>query len=177
MSIALVALSLCVATFLYSQYRSLKSVDQPELPPWLVPRKVGKERNTGGSVRDASMYTQSVRRGATVNGHYASGRTMKETVHTTGFTNGVVEVFSIGSICTRICAAVVETIAPLTYDGGNAQTEGQIWYDGNVGGVGQMVIDGGGAFSTFLNDMFVYITALDGGGANTDHTITADGNE
>lgn len=173
MSIALVALSLCVATFLYSQYRTLKSVDQPELPPWLVPRKVGKERNTGGSVRDASMYTQSVRRVATVNGHYASGRTMKETVHTTGFTNGVVEVFSIGSICTRICAAVV---APIVYDAGDSKTEGQIWYDGNLGGVGQMVIDGGGAFSTFLKDMFVYITALDGGGANSENTNVTDGN-
>lgn len=120
-----------------------KTTPVPSLPSLLVPLQVGKQRDIGGGNRDASMFTQSRRRIATVNGHYASGRTMKESTHTTGFSTGVVEVFSIGSICTRICASVVETCS-LILDGGFADTEVCVELDGGDAGTDVAnYVDGG----------------------------------
>jgi hypothetical protein len=132
---------LFLGLFLYSSYTGVKSIDQPELPPWLVALPMGKERNLGGSSRDASMFTQSTRRTAIVNGHYADlGRFMRESTHTTGFTNGVVEIFSIGSICQRI----VKTMCPDILEGGTPETETiNVLEGGDVYTEARLVWDGG----------------------------------
>lgn len=133
---------LFLGLFLYSNYTSVKSLDQPELPPWLIASPTGKERNLGGSSRDASMYTQSQRRIAIVNGHYADlGRFMRETTHTTGFTNGVVEIFSMGSICQRVFGPIV---CADILDGGSPETESsRVLEGGDVGTEAIQVWDGG----------------------------------
>jgi hypothetical protein len=114
-------MALFLLSFFYSAWRAPKDPDRPELPPWLIATPTGKERNLGGSSRDASMFTQSTRRTAVVNGYWANpDRVLRETPHTSGFTNGALEVFSIGSICTRICAVVG---CPNIFDGGTPATE------------------------------------------------------
>jgi len=89
-------------TFLfYTSYQQSKLgvIDQiPNVPGFLVPISTGKERSTGSGNRDASMFTQSERRKTTVNGHLASGRVMKESTYTTGFTTGAVEVTVLSNI-------------------------------------------------------------------------------
>jgi hypothetical protein len=131
-------------TFLfYTSYQQSKRpvLDQiPNVPGFLVPVSTGKERTTGSGNRDASMYTQYVRRKATVDGHWASGRTMRETTHTTGFTTGVVEVFELSDVCVRVCKQVAGICATIL-DGGDAMAEYCPIYDGN----GDVIIDGGNA--------------------------------
>ena len=131
--------------FLYSAYASPKDPDRPELPPWLIGIPMGKERNLGGSSRDASMFTQSTRRTAVVNGHWANPtRVLRETPHTSGFTNGALEIFSIGSICTRICNAV----CPNIFDGGTPATDScEILEGGAPATEAAVVWDGGNANS------------------------------
>jgi hypothetical protein len=89
-------------TFLvYTSYQQSKLgvLDQvPDVPGFLVPVSTGKERSIGGGNHDASMFIQSQRRKATVNGHWSSGRVMKESTHTMGFTTGVVEVTVLSNI-------------------------------------------------------------------------------
>jgi len=131
-------------TFLfYTSYKhsQLPVLDQvPNVPGFLVPISTGKERTTGSGNRDASMYTQYIRRKVTVDGHWASGRVMRETTHTTGFTTGVVEVFAMSNICVRVCKQVAEVCATIL-DGGDAMAEYCQIYDGN----GDEIIDGGNA--------------------------------
>jgi len=81
----------------YLESKRVKIEDQRNIPGFLVPMQVGKDRNLGGSNRDTTMYTQDLRRHAARDGFLASGTVMKETTFTTGFTTGVVEVFSISS--------------------------------------------------------------------------------
>jgi hypothetical protein len=93
--------TLFVAFLCYTSYQqSLKHPYEQiiDVPKFLVPVPTGKERNLGGGNRDASMYTQSLRRKATSNGYYGSGQVMKETTHTTGFSTGAPEVFSMTNI-------------------------------------------------------------------------------
>jgi hypothetical protein len=93
--------TLFLTFLLYTSYQHsrLPVLDQiPNVPGFLVPISTGKERVTSGGNRDASVFTQHIRRKATVNGYWPSGRVMKETTHTTGFTTGVVEVFGISDI-------------------------------------------------------------------------------
>jgi len=123
-------------TFLFYtsyQHSKLPVLDQvPDVPGFLVPISTGKERVTSNGNRDASMYTQYVRRKSTIDGFLASGRVMKETTHTTGFTTGVVEVYSLTGIsvgvfkkAAAVCSAILE--------GGDAMAEYcQVW-DGNDG--------------------------------------------
>ena len=131
-------------TFLfYTSYKQsqLPVLDQvPNVPGFLVPISTGKERSIGSGNRDASMYTQYIRRKATVDGHWASGRTMKETTHTTGFTTGVVEVYDMSNVCVRVCKQAAEICATIL-DGGDALAEYCPIYDGN----GDEIIDGGNA--------------------------------
>jgi len=131
-------------TFLfYTSYQHSKRpvLDQiPNVPGFLVPVSTGKERTTGSGNRDASMYTQSLRRRATVDGFFASGRVMKETTHTTGFTTGVVEVYVLSDIRVRAAQKVAAVCAAIL-DGGDAMAEYCQIYDGNGG----VVIDGGNA--------------------------------
>jgi hypothetical protein len=131
-------------TFLfYTSYQHSKlPVDQvPDIPGFLVSTSTGKDRITSNGNRDASMYTQYVRRKSTIDGFLASGRVMKETTHTTGFTTGVVEVYSLTGISVGVfkkAAAVCSAIL----DGGDAMAEYcQVW-DGNTG---TDSIDGGNA--------------------------------
>jgi hypothetical protein len=123
-------------TFLFYtsyQHSKLPVLDQvPNVPGFLVSVSTGKERVTSNGNRDASMYTQYVRRKSTIDGFLASGRVMKETTHTTGFTTGVVEVYSLTGISVGVfkkAAAVCSAIL----DGGDAMAEYcQVW-DGNDG--------------------------------------------
>ena len=112
----------------------------PQIHTFPPPLSVGKERSFS-SGRDASMYTQQVRRQVVVNTHYASPNLiLRESNHTSGFTNGVLEIYSITSICQRVCAAVVDAVCNPVLDGGNADTENCQVLDGNGGTV---MLDGG----------------------------------
>ena len=115
----------------------------PQIHTFPPPLAVGKERSFS-SGRDASMYTQQVRRQAIVNAHYGSPNLiLRESNHTSGFTNGVLEIYSITSICQRVCAAAVEVVVAVcnpVLDGGNADTENCEVLDGNGGSV---VLDAG----------------------------------
>jgi hypothetical protein len=83
---------------LMAESRKTKVEEQRDIPGFLVPMQVGKDRNLGGSARDTTMYTQNLRRQVTVNGFWAGGQPMKETTHTTGFATGAVDVFSISDV-------------------------------------------------------------------------------
>lgn len=112
----------------------------PEIRTFPPPISTGKERSFS-SGRDASMYTQQVRRQAIVNAHYGSPNlVLRESNHTSGFTNGVLEIYSITGICQRVCAAVVEAVCSPVLDGGNVDTENCEVLDGNGGAV---VLDAG----------------------------------
>jgi hypothetical protein len=130
-------------TFLfYTSYQHSKlPVDQvPDVPGFLVPISTGKDRITSNGNRDASMYTQYVRRKSTIDGFLASGRVMKETTHTTGFTTGVVEVYSLTGISVGVFKKAAAVCAAIL-DGGDAMAEYcQVW-DGN----GEDPADGGDA--------------------------------
>lgn len=134
-------------TFLfYTSYQQSKrpTLDQiPNVPGFLVPISTGKERVTSSGNRDASMYTQHVRRKATVDGFWASGGVMRETTHTTGFTTGVVEVYELSDTCIRVCKKAAAVCAAIL-DGGDAMAEYCQVYDDD-GGAGDLVIDGGNA--------------------------------
>jgi hypothetical protein len=108
----------------------------PEVHVMPVPIATGKERSFS-SGRDASMFTQQVRRQAIVNAHYGSpGYVLREGTHTSGFTNGVLEL-SLSGVCNKICAAVV--CNPLL-DGGKSTDQFCAVLDGNGGNV---VLDAG----------------------------------
>ena len=112
----------------------------PQVHTFPPPISTGKERSFS-SGRDASMFTQQVRRQAIVNGHFGSPKlVLRESNHTSGFTNGVLEIYSITGICQRVCAAVVEAVCSPVLDGGNAATENCQVLDGNGGTV---VLDAG----------------------------------
>ena len=133
-------------TFLFYtsyQHSKLPVIDQvPDVPGFLVPISTGKERVTSSGNRDASMYTQYVRRKSTVDGFWASGRAMKETTHTTGFTTGVVEVYNLSDVCVRVCQKAAAVCAAVL-DGGDAMAEYcQVWDGDDENG---LVADGGNA--------------------------------
>ena len=131
---------------LYTSYQQSKLgvLDQiPDVPGFLVPISTGKERSIGSGNRDASMFTQSVRRKATVDGYWASGRVMKESTHTMGFTTGVVEVTVLSDVCIRNCKKAAAVCAAIL-DGGDAMAEYCAVLDGN-GGVDEITYDGGNA--------------------------------
>ena len=91
----------------------------PEIHRFPPPISTGKERSFS-SGRDASMFTQQVRRQAVVNGFYGSPNlVLRESNHTSGFTNGVVEIYSITGICNRILRSVMSNV----YDGGTSADE------------------------------------------------------
>jgi hypothetical protein len=139
--INLIASALMALLMMNLVYQShLNAPLAPNVRSFPPPLSVGKERSFS-SGRDASMFTQQVRRQAVVNAHYASPNLiLRESNHTTGFTNGVLEIYSITSICQRVCAAVVEAVCNPVLDGGNADTENCQVLDGNGGSV---VLDGG----------------------------------
>jgi hypothetical protein len=179
-------------TFLFYtsyQHSKLPVLDQvPNVPGFLVPVSTGKERVTSSGNRDASMHTQFVRRKATVDGFWASGRVMKETTHTTGFTTGVVEVYALSDVCVRICKQVEEVCVSIldggsarseycaAYDGGNAQTnytnslDGGTAYTNTCAAVCAAVLDGGDAMAAYCHTYDGNLGSgvdLDGGNADT----------
>ena len=107
----------------------------PEIHRFPPPISTGKERSFSYG-RDASMFTQQVRRQAIVNAHYGSPNlVLRESNHTSGFTNGVVEIYSLSAVCNRICAAVVSAVCDPVLDGGDSTTENCQVLDGNGGTV------------------------------------------
>jgi hypothetical protein len=125
----------------------LNAPQAPEVHVMTPPLAMGKERSFS-SGRDASMFTQQVRRQAVVNGHYGSPNlVLRESNHTSGFTNGVLEIYSITGICQRVCAALeaVVVVCSPVLDGGNAATDNCQILDGNGGGSGGVVLDAGNA--------------------------------
>ena len=166
-------------TFLaYTSYQQAKlpELDQvPNVPGFLVPISTGKERVTSSGNRDASMYTQSVRRKATVNGFWASGRVMKETTHTTGFTTGVVEVYELSDVCVRVCKQV-EVVCASILDGGHARSDYCAAYDGgNAQSAYSTSLDGGNAYTNTC--AAVCAAVLDGGDAMAAYCHVYDGNQ
>jgi len=114
----------------------LNAPQPPEIHRFPPPLAVGKERSFS-SGRDASMFTQQIRRQAIVNGYYGSPNLiLRESNHTSGFTNGSLEVFSITSICQRVCAAV--GVCNPVLDAGTSTTESCNVLDGGT------VVDNGG---------------------------------
>jgi hypothetical protein len=117
----------------------------PEVHFIAPPISVGKQRSFSSGT-DASMFTQQVRRRAVVNGHFGSpGLILRESNHTSGFTNGVVELYSLTGVCQKVCAAVAAVCNPLL-DGGVSTSEFCTTLDGgNSVGTGTIVVDGGNA--------------------------------
>jgi hypothetical protein len=110
----------------------------PQIHTFPPPLSVGKERSFS-SGRDASMYTQQVRRQAVVNGFYGSPNlVLRESNHTSGFTNGVLEIYSLSGLCQRVCAAAVAVCNPVL-DGGVSTDEFCDVLDGD----GNVVLDAG----------------------------------
>jgi hypothetical protein len=110
----------------------------PQIHTFPPPLSVGKERSFS-SGRDASMYTQQVRRQAVVNGFYGSTNlVLRESNHTSGFTNGVLEIYSLSGLCQRVCAAAVAVCNPVL-DGGVSTDEFCDVLDGD----GNVVLDAG----------------------------------
>jgi hypothetical protein len=165
-------------TFLFYtsyQHSKLPALDQvPDVPGFLVPISTGKERVTSGGNRDASMYTQRVRRKATVDGFWASGRVMKETTHTKGFTTGVVEVYELSDVCVRVCKKVEEVCASIL-DGGNSRSEYCAAYTGgDATSEYQNSLDGGDAGTNVCANA-VCAAILEGGDAMAAYCNTYDG--
>ena len=99
---------------------SAHAPESPELRVMAPPISVGKQRSFS-SGRDASMYTQQVRRRAIVNAHFGSpDLVLRESNHTSGFTNGVIEIYSITGICQRLFKSIVVSNI---YDGGTESSE------------------------------------------------------
>jgi hypothetical protein len=136
LSINFIASALMALVMMNLVYQAqLNSPLPPEIHRFPPPLAVGKERSFS-SGRDASMFTQQVRRQAIVNGHFGSPNLiLRESNHTSGFTNGVVEIYSITSICQRVCAAAVEAICKPILDAGTSTDEFCEVLDGNDGTV------------------------------------------
>lgn len=139
--INLIASALMALVMLNLAYQAhLNAPLPPAVHRFPPPISTGKERSFS-SGRDASMFTQQVRRQAIVNGHFGSPNLiLRESNHTSGFTNGVVEIYSITSICQRVCAAAVEAICSPVLDAGTSADEFCEVLDGNGGDV---VLDAG----------------------------------
>jgi len=155
-----------ITFLLYNAYQTSKKPEIQTLPGFLVPKQVGKQRNTGGSNRDASMFTEATRRRAVIYAKIGSPKhVMRESTHTVGFTTGVVDL-SLTGICERICEKIIQNVqqvCEIIYDGNG--TGDPIIYDGN-GGVGSQVLDGG--YSAINIDMCnPFYSAATGGNANS----------
>lgn len=131
-------LALIMANLFISASANAPLVSEVHLFP--PPLSVGKQRSFS-SGRDASMFTQQVRRQAVVNAHYGSPNlVLRESNHTSGFTNGVLEIYSLSGVCQRICAAAVAACSPIL-DAGTSTDEFCDVLDG--GGAGDVVLDAG----------------------------------
>jgi hypothetical protein len=126
------------------------------------------------------MFTQTSRRKAVASGRYGNPNyVLRESNHTSGFTNGVVELFALTGLCEVPCKQPVAPVCTIydglysgdeetnildggtsadTYDGGSAtQTNTNI-----LNGDGTFVMDGGSAYAALLQYLL-----LSGGNAQT----------
>jgi len=177
---ALVAATLFFGGTTKPNYESI-----PELPGLLVPQSTGKERQIVSMTKDASMYTERMRRSAimavhscqmdntciysetcngtvkTCSGGSVSNK-IRETRTSIGFTNGAVEAYMLTSICnTKPISHVVPPPPPVTeiYDGGFP-------YDDFPN-----IVDGGiPSMDTTLNTLY-----YDGGGPSSNYVTVFDG--
>lgn len=158
--------TLFISFLLYNAYKtSLKPVI-PSIPEFLVAQQVGKSRNTGGSKRDASMFTEFSRRRAVLSGVLGSPcRIHRESTYTKGFSTGPMDMFltGIGEVAKKVCATML--------DGGDAENGGRDPLDGN-GRDGDRVIDGGDANTEACANCHA---DYDGGNVNTESAVVADG--
>lgn len=140
--IATALMALVMMNLVYQSH--LHSPQAPDVHVFPPPLSVGKQRSFS-SGRDASMFTQQVRRQAIVNSHYGSPNlVLRESNHTSGFTNGVVEIYSITGICNRICAAVVSAVCDPILDAGTSTDEFcEVLDGGDAAGSGDVVLDAG----------------------------------
>lgn len=140
--IATALMALVMMNLVYQSH--LHSPQAPDVHVFPPPLSVGKQRSFS-SGRDASMFTQQVRRQAVVNSHYGSPNlVLRESNHTSGFTNGVVEIYSITGICNRICAAVVSAVCNPILDAGTSTDEFcEVLDGGDAAGSGDVVLDAG----------------------------------
>ena len=140
--IATALMALVMMNLVYQSH--LHSPQAPDVHVFPPPLSVGKQRSFS-SGRDASMFTQQVRRQAVVNSHYGSPNlVLRESNHTSGFTNGVVEIYSITGICNRICAAVVSAVCNPILDAGTSTDEFcDVLDGGDAAGSGDVVLDAG----------------------------------
>ena len=140
--IATALMALVMMNLVYQSH--LHAPQAPDVHVFPPPLSVGKQRSFS-SGRDASMFTQQVRRQAIVNSHYGSPNlVLRESNHTSGFTNGVVEIYSITGICNRICAAVVSAVCNPILDAGTSTDEFcEVLDGGDAAGSGDVVLDAG----------------------------------
>ena len=140
--IATALMALVMMNLVYQSH--LHAPQAPDVHVFPPPLSVGKQRSFS-SGRDASMFTQQVRRQAVVNSHYGSPNlVLRESNHTSGFTNGVVEIYSITGICNRICAAVVSAVCNPILDAGTSTDEFcEVLDGGDAAGSGDVVLDAG----------------------------------
>jgi len=123
---------------------SAHAPESPELRVMAPPISVGKQRSFSSGT-DASMFTQQVRRRTVVSAHYGSpGLVLRESNHTSGFTNGVVELYSLTGLCEKICAAVVEAVCEPVLDAGTSTDEFcDVLDGGSANSSGNIVLDAG----------------------------------
>jgi hypothetical protein len=115
----------------------------PEVRYMAPPISVGKQRSFSSGNSDASMFTQQQRRRAIVNAHYGNpGYVLREGVHTSGFTNGVLEL-SLTGVCEKVCAAVVAVCNPILDAGTSTDEFCEVLDGGDASGSGNVVLDAG----------------------------------
>lgn len=134
MNINLVLIGLMVVAVGLHVSHAIFSLDKPPPSklPW-VPISVGKQRSFHSQTRDASLYTQTARRLAVINGScgFAGG--------SGGFkdkssTNGSLEYYFLSGLCpVRPNVPVCPPYIPEVEDGGNANTESCVIFDENSG--------------------------------------------
>lgn len=136
------ALLALIFTNLYVQAQ-FYAPQAPEIHVMAPPISTGKERSFSSGT-DASMFTQQVRRRAIVNAHFGSpGYVLRESNHTSGFTNGVVELYSLTGVCEKICAAVVAVCNPILDAGVSTDEFCTVLDGGDAAGSGNVVLDAG----------------------------------
>ena len=90
------------------------------------------------------MFTQQVRRQAVVSAHYGSPNlVLRESNHTSGFTNGVLEIYSLSGVCQRICEAAVAVCSPILDAGTSTDEFCEILDGGDAADSGDVVLDAG----------------------------------
>lgn len=131
MNINLVLIGLMVVAVGLHVSHAIFSMDKPPPSqlPW-VPISTGKERSFHSQTRDASMYTQTARRLAVINGSCAGGGFQ---FNNKSSTNGYLEYYELSGLCPARPIVVCPPYIPEVEDGGNANTESCVVFDENSG--------------------------------------------